>query len=285
MGSPNDVIVHELKERDEEVLAYWTPERRGAAIPMPVDRALRPRKALPREPGAEPGIVLPEGWPAPEAPEVGPITELVGNIQAAPYRSCGKVYFRWKGKDYSGSAWKLANQAICTAGHNVHDKGEWATSLVFYLRYRDGASDGIYTVGTLLALRGWVENGDLDYDLGACRTKVAIDPQNTAALGFAYNQPLADLYTAVGYPGEAIPNYPFDGKYMWRSSGSPAFPEPNPVIAHINLTKGASGSPWFATIQDKWVVNGTHAHGTAEMSDSPYFGQGIRNIYDTASQV
>jgi V8-like Glu-specific endopeptidase len=213
---------------------------------------------------------------------VGPITNLVDDIQATPFRSVGKVYFRWKGADYSGSAWKLATSGIATAGHNVYDDDEWATGLVFYLRYADGSSDGIYTTRTLATLRGWVEH-DADYDLAACRTRVAIDPEGTAPLAFAYNQPLADIYTALGYPGQPIPGYPFNGRRMWQSSGSPAFEEPNPIIAHINLTKGASGGPWFAKIEGRYVVNGTHAHGTAELSDSPYFGQGIKNLYDVAA--
>jgi hypothetical protein len=70
---------------------------------------------------------------------------------------------------------------------------------------------------------------------------------------------------------------------MWQSSGSPDFAEPNPVIAHINLAKGASGGPWFIKFEDSYVVNGTHSHGTAELSDSPYFGQGIKNLYDVAA--
>jgi V8-like Glu-specific endopeptidase len=284
MTSPNDVIQHDLKQDDEEILAYWTPERRAAAVPRDLSRPIAPRpgRRVP-EPGAERGLQLHPEWPESEPlPEVGPITQLVESIKAVPFRSVGKVYLRWKGTDYAGSAWKLATSGIATAGHNVYGEGEWATALVFYLRYDNGSSDGIYTTRTLATLRGWVEN-DPDYDLAACRTRVAIDPTGTAPLGFAYNQPLAEIYTALGYPGQPIPGYPFNGQFMWQSSGSPAFPEPNPVIAHINLTKGASGGPWLAKIQGYNVVNGTHSHGTAELSDSPYFGQGIKNLYDVAA--
>jgi V8-like Glu-specific endopeptidase len=223
-------------------------------------------------------------WPEPEfLPEVGPITNPVANIQATPFRSVGKAYFRWRGADYSGSAWKLAASGIATAGHNVYDGGEWTTSLVFYLRYIDGVSDGIYTTRTLASLRGWVEQNDRGYDLAACRTRVAIDPVDTAPLAFAYNQPLADIYDALGYPGQPIPGFPFDGRRMWRSNGSPVDQNPNPITAHINLSKGSSGGPWLATIQNRNLVNGTQAGGPADRSYSPYFGQGIKNLYDVAA--
>jgi V8-like Glu-specific endopeptidase len=283
--SPNDVLVRELKQDDEEVLAYWTPERRASAIPRALSRDIehRPNREMP-EADTEPGLQLHPEWPETDwLPQVGPTTNTVNNIQAAPYRSVGKVFFRWNGGDYSGSAWKLAGSGLATAGHNVYDRGAWSTSLVFYLRYIDGNSDGIYTSGALASLRGWVEQNNPDYDLAACRTRVAIDPGGTAPLPIAWNFPLSDLYTAIGYPGQAIPGYPFNGQRMWQSAGSPVFDDPNPVIAHINLTKGASGGPWLATIQGRTVVNGTHAHGTAEMSDSPYFGQGIKNLYDVAA--
>ncbi len=284
MASPSEVVQHELKEDDKEILAYWTPERRAAAVPRDLSRSIAPRsgRQLP-EPGTEPGIELHSQPPETDLlVNVGPITNLVGNIDAVPFRSVGKVYLRWKGTDYSGSAWKLANSGIATAGHNVSGEGEWTTSLVFYLRYVNGNSAGIFTTRTLATLRGWIDN-DPDYDLAACRTRVPVDPGGTAPLAFAYNQPLADLYTALGYPGLPIHGFPYDGKRMWQSSGSPAFEEPNPVIAHINLTKGASGGPWFAKIDGHYVVNGTHSHGTEELSDSPYFGQGIKNLYDVAA--
>src|SRR5262249_6908269 len=150
-----------------------------------------------------------------------------------------------------------AESGIATAGHNVYDEGEWSTSLVFYLRYVDGNSDDTYATRTLASLRGWVEHNEHspNYDLAACRTRLATAPDGTAPLAFAYNQPLAELYTAVGYPSQPITGYPFNGLRMWQSSGSPAFDDPNPIVAHINLTTGASGGPWFAEIGGHNVVN------------------------------
>jgi hypothetical protein len=67
MASPNDVVQHELEQDDEEILAYWTPERRAAAVSRDLSRPIAPRpggRVL--EPGAEPGFQLHPEWPEPE---------------------------------------------------------------------------------------------------------------------------------------------------------------------------------------------------------------------------
>src|SRR5262245_17704724 len=98
VASPNEVIVHVLKQDAEEILAYWTPERRAAAVPRDLSRPIVPRsgRRVP-ELGAEPGLQLHPEWPEPEfLPKDGPITKLVGNIRKVPFRAVGKVYFLWK---------------------------------------------------------------------------------------------------------------------------------------------------------------------------------------------
>ena len=278
-SGPDDVVLHETDEDHEETLAYWTPERRAAAVPRELTRPRRPRGPVPG-----PGLQLHPRRPG--AAPSGPDTELVPDIQQAPFRSVGKVFFRWQGCDYVGSAWKLASSGIATAGHNVYDEGEWSRSLVFWLRYDEGSSDGTYTTSALASLRGWIDGEDA-YDLGGCRTREPIGAGGTAPLAFVYNQPVADVYTALGYPAEPIPRFPFDGERMWQSEGSSCDPvNLGQVAARVNLSKGASGGPWLAQFKGLTVVNGITMGGPEDSDDisfSPYFGQGIKNLYDAVS--
>lgn len=291
----NEVVEFEsnlLIEADGQC-QYWTVEKIKEAInnPKPIGKVERPIPNPTSTPEQGGNAIVMDGVP-PEEPgsyTPKPVTSKVKpqDYRSPPYSACGKLFFEWKGRPWSGTAWTIAESAIFTAGHNVYDDGEASTNLLFIPQYNDGSKPcGEFYISKFYALKGWTEKRLYKCDLAACVTAKPIR-KVTGSLGWIVNMK-TDLgpYTAIGYPGLKLPDYPFQGKVMWQSCG-PYFygVKDDYIAAYNNLTRGASGGPWLVTVDGKQYVNGITSNGgdNPDITYSPYFGQGFLNLYEKVS--
>jgi V8-like Glu-specific endopeptidase len=222
-------------------------------------------------------------------PETTQITEP--EINTAPYRSVGRMALTCKNRqNLSGSGWVIARRAFMTAGHCVYDRerGGWIVKASFCPRFNVDCAGKTYTVETAFTLRGFLDNfneADRQYDLAVC---VVTEPFEATEppLPFVANPTPPSRYAAIGYPGKPIPEYQFNDKRMWRSSGKLLLAD-KMLFAENNLTTGASGGPWCAP-EENWVVRGiTAARVTPNPNTavSPLFAQGFQNLYDAIKDL
>ena len=212
------------------------------------------------------------------------LTKKVDNIHVYPYRAVGKLFMTFNGQDYQGSAWTIAESAIFTAGHCVHDSqlGGWATNIMFAVGYSNGTYTKAWIVKNKISLNGWVNNRDFKYDLAVCIMDSPVRP-TTGTLGWvAHLSPANITYMGIGYPVVPIPGYDFDGKYMWQSTGE--YINGTEIIKmHNNMTGGCSGGPWVTKYNNGIYANGINSHRMSnenETMKSPYFGEGFINLYN-----
>jgi hypothetical protein len=270
------------------VLEYWSEDRISSAQPLPMPEISA--EAFAMLPPPELGIPAHEDSLGPG----GPLeltrqcftTSRVSNLTVFPYAAVGKLYMTFGGSNYVGSAWVVAECAIFTAGHCLFDSqhGGWATNVIFKARYRRGAAAGTWAFpnSKLVVLKGWQNNRDFTYDMGAAVSTTPIRP-TTGRLGWMANHPANQgPYTEVGYPAEPIPGYPFDGEEMWQSVGD--YVSGTTIIrACGNMSGGCSGGPWAVFRDNNWRVNGLNSHrptGDTDHIHSPYFGQSFLNVLD-----
>ena len=94
-------------------------------------------------------------------------------------------------------------------------------------------------------------------------------------------------YRSLGYPREPVPGHAFNGEHMWQSLGG-YINGTNPICMRNNMTRGCSGGPWIVTNNRKSYANGMNSFrcdtepGTMY---SPYFGDGLLNLYDMVKTV
>jgi len=82
------------------------------------------------------------------------------------------------------------------------------------------------------------------YDPAACVTE---QPMHFTAIPIAANFPLQKdpTYTSIGYPGQRLGDYDFNGKVMWKSMGDyvRGVIDQSYTVGSI-LSQRASGGPW-----------------------------------------
>ena len=288
------------------VSEYWTTERMESAIPIRIEPedivALNELIGIEEWSQEDPLTIMEPIPPELESDEdemlyrhseiepqhIQPLrfnTRRVGNLRVLPYAPVGKMFMTFNGKNYVGSAWVIARRAVFTAGHCIFSKSEggWADKVLFVPQYSNGSAPlGRWTATELHSLKGWTNNGDFTYDMGAFVVNSPIQ-NRTGSLGWMANYPPNQgPYNAIGYPASPITGYNFNGAYMWHSIGNYVSGGGNkkPIRMHNNMTGGCSGGPW--------VVKGNYANGLNSFRYrnqpnflySPYFGNGIINLYN-----
>ena len=286
----------------------WTREEMLSAIPYPVEKAARAPKAGDPAPSASgPEVKLAGSLPkADKASKKGSDPLASGDVSANyysgtldpyyythfPFSTIGKVFFTSNGQNYVCSGSVMGNNALWTAGHCVFDSNTrtWHSNWVFVPAYYDGyAPYGQWYARELWALNGWVNNGNLAYDIGS-----AVLWQNgssiayrTGSLGWMANGPRGVYITAFGYPAA----YPFNGQrmawcqdYTWLDYN---FSPPTNGMG-CNMTGGSSGGPWiyqytYNSASGNYVngVNSYKYNNDPNSMYSPYFGDGAINLYNT----
>jgi V8-like Glu-specific endopeptidase len=281
---PLDVIAHDIEVSTQEL-----------RIPSIQEIAQAEPKPFPSRPNAPTltGVESLKSTPVPffSSSTVATTSEKVPNINTYPFEAVGRLNFRWRGKRYFGTAWAVSPMGLITAAHNICDKedGEswasieekdWSSDVVFNLRYSDGKAAETFRITKVYILRGWTEGGTTMYDLAACVTERVMDGVNP--IPFAANFPLQEnsAYTSIGYPGERLPGYDFNGQVMWESMGDyvEGVQDQHYTVGSI-LSRGASGGPWWVKINDTYCVNGLTSGGNDTTNTSPYFGEGLKRLY------
>jgi V8-like Glu-specific endopeptidase len=263
-------------ERQEEIIAYWTPERMRAAEPIDAGAA-----------AAAPPTALPPGRPlVPRAYQ----TTLINYPDRMPYcRPTGKLFFTdFRGVNRAGSASAIHPCGILTAAHCVYDWDNQAfmRNVAFAPAYQDGnAPYNIWpTVIQPFVNAGYRREKNFGDDYAFCR----IPPLGGQLLGhkvghywLIVNRPDFRLWDTLGYPGEFRPGYPFDGDSMWSCVGPiTVMDDTSKIGKEGNLTRGASGGPWL--VPGTAYVNGVESYGYESRPDlnfSPYFDDEVLALY------
>lgn len=213
-----------------------------------------------------------------------------------PFSTMGKVFFRDStGTRYVCSASVAGNNAVWTAGHCVFDPdtNRWHYDWIFVPGYYDGyAPNGYWYARELWALNGWINDGNLGYDIGMAVLYRDGAGRSVATrfgwLGWMANYSRSQTWTSFGYPA----GYPFNGnRIAWcqdplRRIDYSLNPATNGM--GCNMTGGSSGGPWLVNYAYNSTsgnyVNGVNSYkynSDANTMYSPYFGNGAINIYNT----
>ncbi len=254
---------------------YWTSARMRAAVPIEQLNHAQPDGAGDRGPRLHRQVDR----------------DLIADTTRYPHSTHGKVFGTIPGAgDFVCSGTIVHSESrslVTTAGHCVYDHevcgGCWATNWTFVPGYHNGQSPfGRWTATNLQVPPGWVQAGDLSFDVGMATLEIrdGVAAEDAAgARGMAFERPREQTYVAYGYPARA----PFDGEKLWTctspyggaDSGSPA-----PMRIACDQTPGSSGGGWV--IDNRYVVSVISYGYLLGINDlfGPYFGSEIRTLYE-----
>ncbi|MDA2805068.1 trypsin-like serine peptidase [Nocardiopsis suaedae] len=257
-----------------DISAHWTEERMRAAEPM----APPERSSAQKRPTPPPEDVLPaltgEGAPpadgarpAPDgiAPLQGSTAQRWGNQGSMPALTMGQLYFDDENGDparCSGSVINTDNRnTVWTAGHCLHAGGTggdgWHSAFMFVPDADNGREPhGRWEWRRAVTVKGWTEDRDHEYDLGAVRFNP--QPQRgdmqdvTGAQGYRFNYGQEfDNVHHFGFPANGYERDDFTGEDLWYCTGPTEdagwFTEE--LVHQCDMAQGASGGPWLDDLQ------------------------------------
>lgn len=250
-------------KKENEILGYWTDERKRNAKPKPL-----PRLSLSKD--FNEALFQPSGNLSVVPPNVSALENLdnlksnlaaqyiatpVATPASWPYSCNGKLFFKWKGGDYVGSAGSIYLEVLLTAGHNVYDEGEWSTDFLYDPGYPVyGKSWGTSRAAIFTA---WRDNTNYAYDYAMLLTSTSM--QEVGSMGTLLNySPNGKTWTSFGYPARS----PYPGNQMFQTTGS-CVSFANGIIGMSNndMTQGASGGNWWTNYNGQNYVNGVNSFG------------------------
>jgi V8-like Glu-specific endopeptidase len=278
---PVGVVAHRVVG---PALGYWTPERLRSAVPADLLGGLVG--------GLLPQAPPPVARPSAAGNAVPKVAAVAGTIPAV-----GKVFFSLPSGNYvcTGTLVQSANRdTVATAGHCVWGDRGWAANWVFIPGYHDGGGPyGQYQARMLYTTGGFQSREDLNVDAGFADLATGPGGRHAADVippqPIAFNQPRHQYLTTFGYPNRP----PYDGSKLVSCSGTvhddTVGHTSDQGMDHCPMTEGASGGPWF----QRW--DGSHGTVTSVTSVGydnvpdvlwgPYFGDTIRQAYDTAQKA
>jgi hypothetical protein len=280
-----------------QVSAYWTPQRMANADPLGLLSATgTPPDAAARNPGAS---TLRSGSSASYSS-----FELT-DTTSFPNRVHGKVFFTKPGVGNfvcSGTVVDAGNRStVITAGHCVHDGGNWSTNFAFAPGYRNlnGAGNapyGVWAASDEAAPQPWVDSENLKYDVGAvviARNGSGQTLENVVGgRGITFNQPTSQSFRSYGYPAQPTSAHSFDGTRLWACDSSAPVADspstasgPNTMGIGCDMTGGSSGGGWV-TDPSSGYLNGVNSYKYASqpnMMYGPYFGSTVQALYNFAA--
>lgn len=285
-----------------KTLAYWTPARMQAAIPMQAPQSNG--KATPATPGK--GSANPSGVGQPALPSKAYATQIPhSEYSQFPYSTVGKVFFTDPATGYnyvcSGASVNGTNlNVVDTAGHCVVAGGsgangatpDWYTNWEFCPQYFKGKTPvGCWAEYQPWSWSEWTVNGSFEDDFG----DVAVYPNAYGNLdnvvggtGWLYGGSATVTFTDLGYPAAS----PFNGKLMYscKSSGtSYSYDDGYVVKTKCNMTGGSSGGPWLIKHSGTFgYVNGhndfKYTNDSAHMY-SPYYDSDWYQVFYAAENT
>ncbi|WP_087508152.1 trypsin-like serine peptidase [Cellulomonas iranensis] len=250
---------------DDDPVAYWTPERMAAAVPVAPTFPAPPTHAGSRSLAGGPGTAV-GGTPPSESDLWAPRTQPVAQPQDFPYRTVGRLFFLQDGQPRTGSAFVVHASGIMTAAHCLLMDGHRSTQIVFVPAYQDGqAPFGAWAVDAVGWPDAWAAQQVPAWDVGV--GLVRADSQGRGVgdvVGWAGLRwgGVAGSWDDVGYPAQPTPQFPFDGARPWSSAGARVpWHAVSTIAKEGDMTGGASGSPWFEPGTP--VVNGVQSWSEA----------------------
>lgn len=256
----------ESDKDQKELLEYWTEERRAKAEPKPMptpppdqeDEAYNEGEAYDDE-GEEP-VTTPPNVSVHDMLETGglerPGTMLAKPVKTParwPYSCNGKLFFKWKGKDYVGSAGSIFLEILLTAAHNIYDEGEWSSNFLYYPGYPVyGKSWGWKRAAIFTA---WRDHTNFAYDYAMILTNSSM--REVGSMGSIQNlSPRGRTWTAFAYPAKA----PYPGNQMYETTGSYISGSSVITMNNNDMTKGSSGGNWLTNHRGNNYVNTVQSH-------------------------
>ena len=270
----------EYSAPDEDVLAYWTPERLAAATPLD---APEPSDADAQQGATSTQPTGPEEVSEPAAPSAEAVAKLADELDsvgtaltegdeqqdapvAAPPETSysatnGKLFFRdANGIDThtcSASAQNTeSKRLILTAAHCVYnfDTGKWSENAVFVPAFDGRNNDdrepfGMWTARSFRTFDTWIDEQDWTHDVGYVTLNDGGDNDepivNTVGgHGMKWNGPSAFDVSIFGYPSNKKDP---DGRLaMWtcqENAARDASKESSYSITGCDFGKGSSGGP------------------------------------------
>ncbi|MBV9616186.1 MAG: hypothetical protein JO011_18325 [Ktedonobacteraceae bacterium] len=283
-----------------QVQAYWTAARMKAAHPVsnPVVSShslKRSANNVATGPARSEAPVKPKGSKIPLAYPLP--TSLYSTY---PYSTIGKIFF----SDSNGGNWVCSGTAIVsnnkntvdTAGHCVIARGSgnnwfhnWLFCPQYYYQY---IASNCWSGRQAWASNDWIYAGSVEDDFGS----IVVWPNGRGNLtdavggsGWAYNYPASQYFLAFGYPAEGA----FDGQsiYYCAATGTPySLDDGTWTQIPCDLTGGASGGPWFISVNGGFgYVNGHNDWSDNPAAStvilSPYYDGDWFNVYNSAQNV
>jgi V8-like Glu-specific endopeptidase len=302
----NKVISSPILKKQKEILEYWSTVRMKNAIPIEsINKQEKPNYDKDHEPWEQEGTptIIESKYPKDtdeiNLPKIKKIkksrgfsTNLISffDYYESPYKPVGKLFMSFGNKDYVGTAWVIAHEGICTAGHCVynHSEGGWANNVMFIPGHSDNNDFNPVCIGVELnTLKGWKEKRDFSFDIATIKLSENIGNW-TGSIGVMFNfPPNQGKYNSIGYPAKPKPKYPFFGVKMWHSIGN-YISGTREIKMQNNMTGGSSGGPWVITRNNMHYANGINSFTYKNEPNnmySPYFGQGILNLYNEVKNV
>lgn len=283
----------DARSQHQQVVDYWTAERRASATPREVVLAGGPAKPTAgKKPGGGGGG--------------GTTTTVTGATWTGDgyaERVTGKVFFRIGSSRYvcSGSAVATATgkNVVLTAGHCLRDggaAGAYVTDWIFYPGYTGSETAfpyGRWTATSLHTTSLWATttNG-YDDDAGFAVVTDGSAAGFTTTLGVSVLPSVAfsldhnAIFTSLGYPAAGRK---YNGNVLTYCEGpvSPDRDANDTLAMSCDMTGGSSGGPWFRNyLGGDRVITSLNSYGYQSLKNvmfGPIFGIGEQRAFDEAA--
>jgi V8-like Glu-specific endopeptidase len=236
----------------------------------PLVRSVRPETTA--APSA-PAVVLPDIGAASFAPEVQFETvhgfdDRVQVLDTAkyPWSAIASLLITARdGSQWIGTGWFVSPRTLVTAGHCVHitegavpGRSGWVKSIQV-LPGRDGTAlpFGSVTAERFWTVRGWVEQGNENYDYGAIVLPTPVgDTVGTFGFGvFGDGDLEGRVVNIAGYPGDK------PAGTLWYDARVIASTNPATLHYDIDTAGGQSGAAVYLVEDDQRIAVAVHAYG------------------------
>lgn len=266
----NDFLTFQRETLDkspQDIRAYWTPERKRAAIPA--HRA-----------GTGANVTDDLDTVPPDGANAAPATDpKQADMSQMPFITGGKLFFTLDGVDYvaSGNIF-MKNNLLLTAAHCVQDDttGHLAENFVFERCYTGELSTEDFTFRTVALKENWYTEKDNKWDYAIAILNRASTVEKP--LQYRIENLSGRTVTASGYPTDI-----FDGAQMMYITGTVSERADSWMIRGGKLSNGASGGAWVledgVTVVGLNSFSGTTAKGGAYIG-SPKFDTEFDKLYN-----
>ncbi len=258
----NNNISYMIEEDEQEVLAYWTKERKANAI------ALLPE------------VETAKGEHMDHHELKAATDPLPADLDKNPFRTGGKLFYCCDGEDYVASAEIFMRKNILlTAAHCVQDRqtGHLWDHFLFERCYRYGVSKEQLTFKAFALKSYWYSKGGWrwDYALAILNRLSSV----SSPLGFTLEDAVGKEVTLFGYPV----NY-FDGAQMVFVNGEAGKAERDGTreVQGNKMRGGCSGGAWV--LKDNHTVVGLNSYGPISTkyayTGSPVLDENFESLYE-----